>query len=452
MAVGYAGSRLGNGGRGRVDNSPFAAGRGPEEAAPSLLWVLAAGRLIGVAGAYVALTFFTIYLRTDLHLALAAVGAIAALLSVGAVAGGFLAGYAADRFGRRPALLLNLGLEVATLAALSLAHGTALVAALGFALGMADGGLWPTFGAALADLLPPERRQAGFAILGAAVNAGAAIGPAAGGLLLPFGFGPLFGTAAVGVGLCLLALALRLPETRPVPLEEGVGAAAKGGERAVGSGYGVLLHDGPVLAFFAVLFFPLVCMGLLATFFPLEAATTAGVGPERFGLIYALWGVLIALFQIPVTRALRRVRPVSAIAAGYGAMALGFLPIALWPGLWGFLLAFVILAFGSILAAPSTGSLVANLAPVEARARYQSMIGFDWSLGGIVAPLAAGVAYGRIGHGLFWLGAAVLALAPAPLLPIWRRRHARVRLAERLAMAPTGRGPGPAAAPAPAKP
>jgi MFS family permease len=174
-------------------------------------------------------------------------------------------------------------------------------------------------------------------------------------------------------------------------------------------------------------------MGLLTTFFPLEADTTAGVGPERFGLIYALWGVLIAVFQIPVTRALARVRPVTAIASGYALMAVAFVPIALRPGLWGFVAAFTCLAFASILTAPATGTLVANLAPVQARARYQSMIGFDWSLGGIIAPLAAGLLYGRVAHSLFWLAAAVLALTPAPLLPLWRRRNLRVQEAEEIA-------------------
>lgn len=396
----------------------------PAPGEQGLLWTLAGGRLIGVAGAYLALAFFTIYLRTDLHLSLAAVGLIAALMSAGAVAGGFLAGYAADRFGRRPALLVNLALETVVLGALALGHGTAVVAVLGLLLGIADGGLWPTFGAAVADLLPPERRQGGFALLGSAVNAGTAVGPALGGLLLPLGFGPMFGIAAVGVALGLGALAARLPETMPAagPAKRPTGPA--------GGGYAVIARDGPVLALFALMFLPLVCMGLLSTFFPLDAATTPGVGPERFGLIYALWGVLIAIFQVPVTRALSAARPVRVMTAGYLLMAASFVPIALWPGLWGFVAGAVGLAFSNILTAPQIGTLVANLAPVEARARYQSLIGLDWSLAGIVAPLGAGLAYGAMSRALFWLAAALFALIPAPLLPVWRARSARVRRAE----------------------
>lgn len=404
-----------------------------------LLWVLGVGRLIGAAGAFVALSFFTIYLRTDLRLGLPTVGAIAALVSVGAVAGSFLAGWAADRFGRRPALIMNLSVEALTLGALAFGHAPWLVAALGFLLGIADGGLWPTFGAAVADILPPGRRQGGFALLAASVNAGAAVGPAVGGLLLPLGFGRLFGVAAVGVAMAVAALTARLPETRPPQAAPRRGRGVAPADRAVpepaGGGYGLVLHDRPVLALLALLLPPLVCMGLLITFFPLAAATTPGVGPERFGLLFAVWGVLIAAFQIPVTRLVSRARPVNAMAWGFALMAVAFVPIALMPGVWGYLAGIVGLAFGEMLNAPPVGALVANLAPVAARARYQSLIALVWSLGGVVAPLAAGAVFGQVPHALFWLGAGVLALTPAPLLPLWRRRHERVRQAEAMARA-----------------
>ncbi len=407
-----------------------AAERAGRAGSEGLLWILGAGRLIGAAGAFVALSFFTIYLRTDLGLGLETVGAIAALISVGALAGSFLAGYAADRFGRRPALLMNLAVETLSLAALAAFHAPLPVAAIGLVLGLADGGLWPTFGAAVADILPPARRQGGFALMGASVNAGAAIGPAVGGLLLPLGFGHLFGVAAVGVCLALLALALRLPETRPTGAAPGAGAADD-----AGGGYGVVLRDGPVLVLLALLLLPLTCMGLLITFFPLAADATPGVGPERFGLLFALWGVFIAVFQIPVTRLVGRVRPVSAMAWGFALMAAGFVPIALLPGVWGYLAGIVALAFGEMLNSPPIGALVANLAPLGARARYQSLLALVWSFGGVIAPLAAGMVYGRMSHAAFWLAAGVLALAPAPLLPLWRLRHARVRLAEEAARA-----------------
>jgi MFS family permease len=407
-----------------------------------LLWILALGRLIGAAGAIEAMAFFTIYLRDEYRLPLAAVGGIAGLFSVGAVAGTFLAGFAADRLGRRPALLLTMACEALSLATLAFAHDAVVASALGVVVGVTDGALWPTYGASIADILPPAERQGGFALLTAAVNAGAAVGPAVGGFLLALGFPALFLTAGAGVALAMVALALRLPETRPPrqgtgdvrrPADAtGDGEAPEEGEEDRG-GYRVVARDRDIVAFLLLLLPPLTAMGLLITFFPLAAATTPGVGPRLFGVLFAVWGALIAVFQLPVTRLLARVRPVRAITWGYAALALAFVPIALWPGLAGYSLAIVGLALGEMLTSPPTGTLVANLAPVSARARYQSTIGLVWSAGGVLGPALAGLVYGRVGHAPFWLAAAVVAAVPVPLFGLWSRRE-RVRRAESAAV------------------
>jgi hypothetical protein len=74
------------------------------------------------------------------------------------------------------------------------ARGTGRVATLGFFLGIVDDGLWPTFGAASADLLPPSRRQGGLLC-----SAPRSVPPRATSPSL--GVRPRFGTAAVGAAL-----------------------------------------------------------------------------------------------------------------------------------------------------------------------------------------------------------------------------------------------------------
>lgn len=398
----------------------------------SLLWILAGGRLIGAAGALVAFAFFTLYLRDQFHLALAAVGTIAGLLSAGAVGGTMLGGWASDRIGRRPALLLTLGCEALFLFGLALSRNVLLSAAFGVVLGAADGALWPTFGAAVADILPPRERQQGFAVLAAAVNAGAAVGPAAGGFLLPFGFPRLFLAAAVVEALACAAMAVRLPETHPSHRADAAGRSAP---RPAPAGYGVVLRDRTVLSLMAMLLPALMAMGLLITFFPLAAMSTPGVTPQLFGLLFGLWGAVIAVLQLPVTRYARHLRPTVAIAIGYAVMGLAFVPIALLPGPLGFTLGIVGMALSEIFSSPPQGTLIANMAPPGARARYQSMIGLVWSSGGVVGPIVAGLVYGRIDARLFWLVAGAMAVSPSVGFLLWAGRMPRVRQAESLSRA-----------------
>ncbi|MCL6596485.1 MAG: MFS transporter [Firmicutes bacterium] len=407
---------------------------GRREAA--LLWLLAGGRLIGAGGAIEAMAFFTLYLRQAYHLPMPVVGSVAALLSAGAVAGTFLAGYLADRLGRRPALLWTMAVEALALAALAVVHDVAAAVALGVVVGTADGALWPAYGAAVADILPPERRQRGFALMTAAVNAGAALGPAAGGAILAgvHRFGPLFFAAGAAVAAATAALAARLPETRP-PVADG-----QRGEAA--SGYALVARDGDMLAFLSLLLPPLTALGVFIAFFPLAAAATPGVGAAGFGLLFGLWGAVIAVGQLPLSAAVGHMRPVTAIALGYALVAAAFVPMAVWPGPWGDLLGVLALAAGEMFSSPPTGALVANLAPVHARARYQSTIGLVWAAGGVVGPALAGWAYGRVGVAPFWAAAAVLAALPLPLFPLWLAPRPRVRRAEAQAL-----GQAPAASP-----
>jgi len=393
----------------------------------SLLYVLSAGRLAGAAGATMAMAFFTVYLRRVYGLPLPAVGTVAGLMSVGAMAGTFVGGMLSDRIGRRPALLLTLAAEALALLGLSLVHGPVVASALGTLVGTAEGALWPTFGASVADIVPPQERQGGFALLAVAVNAGAAIGPAAGGLLLAMGFPRLWLTASVAVAVAFAGVWWRMPETRPAH----VGRAAAEGSAP---GFGVVLRDRPVMEMLALLLPSLTAMGVLITFFPLTATATPGVGARTFGLLFALWGALIAVLQFPVSRLVRGLRPVHGIALGYLAMAVGFAPIALWPGVPGFALGIVCVAVSETLAAPPMGTLVANLAPVAARGRYQSTIGLVWSTGGALGPVLAGAVYGGLSHAQFWLAAGLLCALPTPLYAIWATRHTRAREAEAQAM------------------
>jgi predicted MFS family arabinose efflux permease len=395
---------------------------GGATASRRVLYILAAGRGIGIAGAIVAFTFFSLYLRTRLHVPVAAVGLLVGLLSLGAVVGTFVGGTASDRIGRRPALLITMAFETAMLAILAAVHATLPAAAVGFALGMADGALWPTFGAAVADLLPPRDRPSGFALLTAAVNAGAAIGPGAGGLLLPFGFGRLFLLAATVVALAGAALAVTLPETRQRPHGSDPPTPGRGG-------YAQVFRDGPMLGLLLTQLPQLVVIGLIIAFLPLAAVATPGVGARLYGLLIAGWGAVIAVLQLPVTRLLGGVRPLHALAAGAALTGLGFVPMSLAPGPWGFAAMVFAVALGETVAGPHMSTLVANLAPVEIRARYQSMIGLNWSVSGVVGPAVGGLVYGSLSYFQFWILAGALAFLPAPLFPLMGR-VARIRQAE----------------------
>lgn len=125
-----------------------------------------------------------------------------------------LLGAVSDRFGRRPVILIScfgLGLDYIVMA-LAPNIGWLLV---GRILSGICASSFTTAGAYIADVAPPEKRAAGYGMLGAAFGVGFVLGPALGGLLgnidprLPF-----WGAAALALVNATYGL-LVLPESLP---------------------------------------------------------------------------------------------------------------------------------------------------------------------------------------------------------------------------------------------
>src|SRR5437868_5575413 len=125
----------------------------------------------------------------------------ASLTIIGAMASAYLisnfmfqypSGWLADRWGRRPMMIVSLIAQ----AALSLAYlfiaDPVLFVVLRFAEGIAAAAVVPSARALVADSVPPEQRGQAYGIFGAFFNAGFLLGPAFGGILATTGYASSF--------------------------------------------------------------------------------------------------------------------------------------------------------------------------------------------------------------------------------------------------------------------
>ncbi len=81
---------------------------------------------------------------------------IAAAFGAGSVLSGPVSGFAADRFGRRPVLLLSLGLSAAFTALLATLSSRWAIGSAVLALGLAWSAYRPVASAVIADVVPPR--------------------------------------------------------------------------------------------------------------------------------------------------------------------------------------------------------------------------------------------------------------------------------------------------------
>jgi MFS family permease len=353
---------------------------------PRPVWCLLAGMFINRFG-----TFVIPFLA--LHITRLGYSARQSGLALGAYgAGHFIAsavgGHLADTLGCRRTIIGSMACGAVCMLLLSQAHDLGWLIALAFLTGLTGEFYRPASSALLANLVPEGRHVTAFAAYRFAINAGFAFGPAVAGFLARHSYFWLFaGNAATSVLYGVIALVL-LPRDGAAQanhltsaLQAGTSLKAACREAARDRRFVRLL-----VATFAV---ALVFVQMLATLG--LAIKAAGLSDEIYGLVLGFNGVLIVLFEIPLTTFTQRRPPLKMMALGFALIGFGSALFG-WGGTpWHFALGMAVLTAGEMFSMPVAMAYVANLAPGEMRGRYMGLYGLTWA-----AALACGPALGTL--------------------------------------------------------
>ncbi|MBF5041937.1 MFS transporter [Aggregicoccus sp. 17bor-14] len=375
---------------------------------PRLYWVLWWGTFINRLGSF-AVPFIALYLTRERGMGAAAVGLVASLHGLGGLLAAYLGGALADRIGRRPTLIGALCCGAGSMVLLALARQPALIALAAFSLGLLGDMYRPAVSAAIADVVPADRRAQAFTLFYWVVNLGFAVALPTAGLLSRAGFSVLFFADATTTLLYAAVVWRLLPETRP----RQAAAAARGGLRSV------LLtlapfRDRAFLAFALPVFLLVIVFFQHMVALPLTLEAR-GMSDTAWGLVLGTNGALIVLLQPFAGRWVERL-PRGAVLAGAcvltgagfglhglsGGVALAVLAVAVWTA-------------GEIMHAPVASSVVADLAPPAVRGTYQGAYFMLWGLAAFLGPLLGGWVLGHAPASALWAGCLALGLLAAAL-------------------------------------
>ncbi|MEU8763518.1 MFS transporter [Streptomyces sp. NPDC048659] len=375
---------------------------------PPGFWWLWLSTLVNRTGAFV-LTFLSLYLTTELGHSAWFAGLVVALHGLGGVAGSPLGGYLTDRWGRRPTMV-TMHLAAAT-CALMLAFVTSAwgVAAVVLLMGIAMQGVRPAINAAIADMVPAHDVRRAYALNYWALNLGFAIAAIGGGAAIVLGYHALFVADATATALCALIVFLRLPETRPAAEVDQVTGKAVAEEKV---GILAVLRDAPFRTL--VLLNLLVCLVFTAPWIGLPL-TMAGEGlkPSAYGVVIAVNGIVIVVFQLLVNKYTDKRSPVLLLTVSSLLFALGTGATALAGSSVAFAATVVVWTIGEMVHVPTNAAATALLAPEHARGRYQGVMGMSWALAGFVAPILAGLIVDGPGPDVLWIACGVIGAVAA---------------------------------------
>lgn len=333
-----------------------------------------------------------------------------------------LLGALSDHYGRKPVLLLSLGIEVISFALSALANSLPLLlfARLIGGIGASNMG---SAQAVVSDVTPPEKRAAGMGAIGAAIGLGFVVGPALGGVFSPHGEVTPFWVA---MGLALLNILLvffLLPETRK---RQNAEKTAHAGISILVSGWGKAMRNSPVVSLVLVnLFYTLAFTGM-ETVFPLLTQKFFGWKSLQNGYVFMYVGILIVLMQGGMVRLLvKRYGERNLMIFGLVFLGLGLLMFIWSSNLAVVLVAVGILSIGDGAVTPTSTAVLSLIAPADEQGE---LLGFSQGIGGLgrtIGPLLAGALYALGPSVPFLAGGGFALLAIVVTLPVMTRiQHA----------------------------
>lgn len=318
---------------------------------------------------------------------------------------GYLGGHLSDHVGRRPMIIAGWAFLAATFFAYAFVGehkyvGLSLMVLAGIGGSIGNG----ADQAMVADLVSPERHEAGYAATRVASNLGVAFGPAIGGILLIGQHWPVMFAGVTALALVAIAIAYRyLPRT----------GAYKPEEPPTRGSFGAIRADHAFLLFLVSGALAYVVYVAYETVLPISAVKSHGLSPSTWGFIVIINPLLVTFFQLRVTRWSAGFPPAPKLVTAMLLMGGSFL-FLLWSGSVAmFVWVMLVFVVGEMLWVPTSQAIVAALAPDDIRGAYMGAFGSTAAFGFALGPFTALQLRGAYGDDAAWYFFAAVSVVAA---------------------------------------
>ena len=325
--------------------------------------------------------------------------------AVTAIASGWLGGHLSDHVGRRR-VMLSAWATMAFVPLGLIAAGHHVI--LGLVVMASFGVFGSMFNAAeyamVADLLPPDRREGGYASLRVASNLGVCFGPPTGGLLL---LGDNWSRLFIGV-FALSAISVTVA-VRFIP-RHGLYGPAGPPER---SSFAVVRRDRPFLLFVGAMVLASMTYVAFDSLLPISLATSHGIQPAVWGFLVILNAGFVTFGQLRLTRAVAHISPPVKLAIAMPLMGFPFLLLSVVDSVGLVALMMIVFVIGEMLWVPTSQTVVAGFAPPDIRGAYMGVYASASQAAWALTPFAGLQVRHAFGDSAMWIAIAGISLLAA---------------------------------------
>jgi MFS family permease len=361
------------------------------------IWAAAGIQAIRVTGYSISFTYLPLYLYQQRHISMTLVGVIILISGILSAVFQVVGGILADRFGHRRMFIVYQLTELVTFALLAVLIGinapvwSIIVVAI---LVPTVGGMSsPTVSAMVADISPGNRMTESYGLLAIGGNLGWAIGPLTGGYLLSVtSYAWIFASGALICSLSLFGIPF-LPR----------GSVERITERFSFNNFKSFISNRHIITFCTLYMLFALSMagwgGTLSVF----TVDRIGFSPEQYGFLMTISGVLIIIFQYPISRRIEWLGTRKALFWGSFLYGAGFLSLAWVRTFIPAVGSIIILVAGEMLFVPTSLAVVGKISKPEDRGKNMGFLGLSGSLGNSLGPLLGGFLLDRFPTNPFYL-------------------------------------------------
>lgn len=333
---------------------------------PASMWLLATVTLISRSGSMV-LVFLPLYLTQKLGFDIIVTGQIVSLYGLGEIAGSYLGGVFTDRFGALKIQALGFFLVGFLYILLEFLITKSTIMACMFFVGLFIASIRPATGASISKLCTPDIRARAYALNYQAVNFGAAIGPAIGGILASISYMWIFrldGTASI---LAAIALWVFFSSQFSKKSQQIDHCNSTDTSKSAWT-------DKHFLIFLLLITLTGICFFQILNIYPLYLSNNYHLTTFEIGMIMGCNGILILLFQMILSNALRKYNTIRIISVGGVLICLGYLILPWYSGFYYALFSMSIITIGEMLLMPFSFEIVTKMTPVTRRGQYLGLL------------------------------------------------------------------------------
>lgn len=370
------------------------------------MWLLAVVMLINRSGTMV-LAFMTLYIN-HIGYSTKMAGLVVAVYGIGSLVGAFIGGKISDRFGFYYTQFFALFCGGILFITLGLMKSYLSICVCTFFLSMVNESFRPANATAIAHYSTPQNRTQAFSIVRLAINLGWGVGGALGGFLATVNYHLLFwvdGFTNIAAAFLLLWL---LPKVSLAQQQN------PGKTNALKVKAKPAYADKTFLYFIGLQILFAICFFQLFTTIPLYFKEELRINEFWIGILLAMNGIIIALFEMVIVFKLEGRRPyLRLMAYGTAIMALSFFVLNL-PLMHGFVIAILsmlLMTIAEMIAMPFMNSYYIARSTEGNRGQYAAYYTMAWSAAQVIGSASGTQIAYAIGYdNLWWIIGAICLL------------------------------------------